>query len=292
MASIRNDHRRGASEIAVRVSRLFDLARPARRVSKAKYTRAIRRLEREICKLRPAMAPLGNVAADIVDLTVAAARECRDAEETFSVLVRAAGTVRAERARVPERVAQHLRDTVPDLRRPMVISYSSLVVAVLDAWPKRHLHVTVCESRPAYEGRRTAILLSERAASVKLITDAQAGIAVDACDSVVLGCDTVHSSGAVVNKTGSYLVALAARRAKRPVFVLGDSLKLSDRPLLAREHHSQRQVWRRPPPGVRVANVPFEVIPADCIDRIVLETGAYRPEDMTGVAMKARRDRR
>jgi ribose 1,5-bisphosphate isomerase len=291
IASIRNDHRHGASELAIRAAKVFDLARPASGVSKAQYMRTIRQLERELRGLRPAMAPVRNVAANIVGLTVAAAKECRSAEETFGVLVRTAKRVRAERARVPELVASYLHKVAPTIRHPLVISYSSLVVAVLRSWPKGRLHVTVCESRPAYEGRRTATLLNGRAASVSLITDAQAGLAFENCDSVIMGCDTVHASGAVVNKTGSYLIALAAQRAKRPVIVLGDTLKLSNRPLREGEDHPQHEVWRRPPRGVRIRNVSFEIVPADCIDHIVLETGAYPPTAMRDFAERARQGR-
>ena len=63
----------------------------------------------------------------------------------------------------------------------MVISYSSRVLNALGAKGRGGRRVTVCESRPALEGRRTARLLVGRVGSVTLITESQAGAAMKDC---------------------------------------------------------------------------------------------------------------
>jgi translation initiation factor eIF-2B subunit delta len=273
---IERDRRRGASELAAQMVDVLAYARPARGITRTRYVGALRRLVSGARRLRPTMVPIGNVAGRIFDEAAPAMQRCEEADEAYAVLAKATEQLRGHMSRMPQEVTRHLRKRYPRLRRPLLISYSSLVVKVLGAWPRR-MRVTVCESRPALEGRRTASLLRGRAASVAVITEAQAAIALDDCDSVVMGCDAIDAHGAVVNKTGSYLLALAAREAALPVVVLGDTLKLA--PSLPRrpEAHSPQDVWRNPPRGVTARNVCFERVPPACIDCIVLETGTYRP---------------
>ncbi len=48
---------------------------------------------------------------------------------------------------------------------------------------------------------------------------------VKECDAVVIGADTVTQDGSIVNKVGSLVVALAAKRYNTPLVVLVDKSK-------------------------------------------------------------------
>lgn len=85
--------------------------------------------------------------------------------------------------------------------------------------------VVVCESRPLFEGVTMARAL-QGAATVEVITDAQAAVFVQGVDAVLLGADCVHGEG-VDNKVGSHLLALAAASAGVPVYALADMGKVS-----------------------------------------------------------------
>lgn len=63
----------------------------------------------------------------------------------------------------------------------------------------------------------------------------QAGLFVGQADLVLLGADAV-SATAAVNKSGSYLLALAAQAAGVPVYVAADTSKLSPGPLFSLAH--------------------------------------------------------
>jgi translation initiation factor 2B subunit (eIF-2B alpha/beta/delta family) len=285
---IAHDRRSGANGLAERAAQVLAGARPARAVDVKAYVRAVEVLARRVEGLRPAMVPVGNVSRHIGAHFAARASTFASAAEAYAALNDIASATRARLRDIPDQVASAVCKRFPAIARPLVISYSSQVVVTVSALRRRPLHVTVCESRPALEGRRTAALLRGHA-RVTMITEAQAGRAVGTCDSVMLGCDAIDASGSIVNKSGSYLLALAGQRARKPVIVVGNSFKLRASALPASrgqtrslyndegERHPASQVWRNPPHGIRIENVAFETVPAECLDYIVLETGVYRP---------------
>ena len=61
----------------------------------------------------------------------------------------------------------------------------------------------------------TAQTLAAAGMRVTLLTDAEAGLFIPECAAVVVGADSILADGAVVNKAGTYLLALAAH-ANRP----------------------------------------------------------------------------
>ena len=133
------------------------------------------------------------------------------------------------------------------------------------------------------EGRRTATLLDELDARVTLITDAQIGLVMPDCDSVVLGCDAILFDGSVINKSGSFPLCVVAREWNHPVIVVGDTFKIGEHPKKPLESQPASQVWRGAPPGVAVRNTVFEVVPARLIDSVVLENGVFEPDQVRSV---------
>lgn len=275
LAGVVADRRSGASELVLRALSVFTLARPVARVSTARYRQAVRRLARRVCQARPAMAPIERVAKSLIDDFELKADGCKTAVEVYHELVWSVRRVENDFARLGERVAAHFLSRFGHIRRPIVISYSSRVIQTLDAMPRGKLHVTVCESRPALEGRRMAKRLAAHAGAVTLITEAQIGIFVGESDCVVLGCDAIHADGSIVNKSGSYVLALAGKAARKPVVVIGDSYRLGP-VAFSSENHPEQDVWRNPPRRVRPRNICFERVDAELLDYYVLETGVCR----------------
>jgi len=67
----------------------------------------------------------------------------------------------------------------------------------------------------------------------------QAALFVGQADVVLVGADAITEQGAV-NKTGTHLLALAARAAGVPMYAVADSGKLSPGPLAALAHPGGR----------------------------------------------------
>jgi translation initiation factor eIF-2B subunit delta len=289
LASIVEDRRSGASEMALRALRLFGAIQPAPGVSAARYLRATHRLGKRVQRARPTVASIEGVVARLMYELDAASSEFDTARAVQAEVRDISLRLRDELGDVARRVVRHFTQRFGRIRRPLVISYSSRVTQAIAAMRKPH--VTVCESRPALEGRRTAKLLRASSGSVTLITEAQIAIAMENCDGVVLGCDAIYPDGSIVNKAGSHLVALAADDRNLPVIVLGDTYKLTDARGGAYETHPKKQVWRGAPQGVGVQNVCFERVPGSLVGYIVMENGVFTGNKIRPVWDRAREKR-
>jgi translation initiation factor eIF-2B subunit delta len=278
--AIASDRKRGAAELAVRALRVFRHAKPARGISAAAYRRAVLRLGQRLARTRINMAPISGVMSVLIHDFLEATKESERSGIAYQALTGIVARIARDVEDAKEKAAGYYVSTFSRVQRPLVISYSSQVIRALTAAPRNTLRVTVCESRPAFEGRRTARLLLRVARSVTLITESQIMLAMERCDGAVLGCDAIYEDGSVLNKSGSHLIALAAKNNERPVIVMGDGYKLAERREHSLESHPDEEVWRRAARGVRIENVVFEDVPGRLMDFYVLESGVHRIREL------------
>ncbi|MCL6504912.1 MAG: NUDIX domain-containing protein [Pirellulales bacterium] len=153
----------------------------------------------------------------------------------------------------------------------LVHSFSDSVLHVLLQARSRLRRVFVCEARPLCEGRLTAVRLAEAGIPVTLITDAQAALVMPQVSRVLLGADALCADGSIVNKAGSTLLALAARRVARPVTVAAQEIKRTSMAEPPLESAPPSEVWPDAPAGVLVQNMYFERVPAELVTEVVTE---------------------
>lgn len=60
-----------------------------------------------------------------------------------------------------------------------------------------------------------------------LILDSAIGYVMEQVDFVMVGAEGVVESGGVINKVGSYTMAVCAKEMKKPFYVLTESFKFS-----------------------------------------------------------------
>jgi ribose 1,5-bisphosphate isomerase len=171
--------------------------------------------------------------------------------------------------------------------------HSSSVVAVLLAAKKkgRHFSVMATETRPLFQGRRTAAELAKAGIPVTLFVDSAARFAVKEADIMLLGADEMTSDGRIINKIGSELFSIIAGKYDVPVYACMDSWKLSPKSLVGLmdriEQRPSREVWDRPPKGVVVRNPAFEKILPELITGVISELGIYSPDVFVEEVRKA-----
>ena len=150
-------------------------------------------------------------------------------------------------------------------------------------------HVYVDETRPLLQGSRlTAWELAQLGIEHTLVVDA-AGPSVLArglADAVVVGADRIAANGDVINKIGTYPLALAAARAGIPFVVAapestidlaspsGEAVRIEVRDASEIVHIGQTEVA---PAGTVTLNLAFDVTPADLVTAIVTERRVIRP---------------
>ncbi|MFX1563521.1 MAG: ribose 1,5-bisphosphate isomerase [Promethearchaeota archaeon] len=146
--------------------------------------------------------------------------------------------------------------------------------------------VFVPETRPKFQGHISATWLDKVGISCSLITDNSIRYLIGRGDKVFVGADSVTANGAVVNKIGTSLLALAADEAKVDFFVAAESYKFSPLTMVGElieiEERDKFEVispeklasWKH----VDVRNPAFDVTPPEYIDAIISEKGIIPPQ--------------
>jgi len=134
------------------------------------------------------------------------------------------------------------------------------------------------ETRPLYQGRRTAKELSRAGIRTTLITDLEIGEFLKKSDAVFMGADALLKNGDVINKTGSAMIAELASNHRIPVYIIADSWKFSKRDVKI-EEREYKEVWKRASKDIKIKNLAFEKIPARYIAAIISELGILKPKD-------------
>jgi len=135
------------------------------------------------------------------------------------------------------------------------------------------------ETRPLFQGRRTAKELRKAGIKVTMFVDSASAIAIEKenkkdkvyANKVFIGADALLSNG-IINKVGSGLVSELAHIHKVPLYIIADSWKFSKNKVPI-ENRSLNEVWNKAPKSVKIKNPAFEFVPKKHITNIVSELG-------------------
>jgi len=160
---------------------------------------------------------------------------------------------------------------------------STVVDALIDAKKKgKKFKVYNTETRPLYQGRKTAKELSKAKIHVTNVVDAAVGVALEKAKVVMMGCDAILTNKkgnitGIVNKIGSGIYAELAKRRNIPVYILGNSWKIAPKHIDIEERQLD-EVWKRAPKGVKLKNPAFEIIDVKNVTGIISELGVLSPK--------------
>ncbi|VVB83585.1 Ribose 1,5-bisphosphate isomerase [uncultured archaeon] len=148
------------------------------------------------------------------------------------------------------------------------------------SWAKFEVYNT--ETRPLFQGRRTADELRKAGIKVTMFVDSASAIAMEKenrkdkvyVNKVFLGADALLHNG-IINKIGSGLISELAYSHKIPVYIIADSWKYS-RKKVPIENRSLNEIWNRAPKDIRIKNPAFEFVPKKYITGIVTELGIMK----------------
>ncbi|MGL4670601.1 MAG: S-methyl-5-thioribose-1-phosphate isomerase [Methanobacteriaceae archaeon] len=151
----------------------------------------------------------------------------------------------------------------------------------------KDINVICDETRPLGQGARLSVWEMQREnIPVKLIPDVASGYLMQQgkIDKIVIGADRV-AKGGIVNKIGSLLVALAAKRYNIPFYVAAPKstfdweININDTEI--EERGSEEVTYyggcRICPKGTEVVNPAFDIVPKDLITGIITEDGIIDP---------------
>ncbi len=172
--------------------------------------------------------------------------------------------------------------------------HSSTSTAILVELSKNNkdLKIVSTETRPKYQGRLTSKELVEAGIDVTMVVDSVASsFIVDdrylPVEAIIIGTDELLRNGIVINKVGSYQMALAAKNGNDDFYVATSLLKLDperDESLPEVEMREASEVWEEAPENLKIINPAFEWIPPDLITGYITEAGLLRSKELLSKA--------
>ncbi|HPQ79032.1 MAG TPA: translation initiation factor eIF-2B [Candidatus Dojkabacteria bacterium] len=171
--------------------------------------------------------------------------------------------------------------------------HSSTAVSLIKAIGKgdKDFEVVCTETRPRFQGRKTALSLLEAKIKTTLITDSAAesfviGRGSVPIDVVFIGCDQITSKGHAINKIGSWGISMAAYYAGKPVYVVTPLLKIDSNSFLESvkiEVRESREIWDDAPKDLHIFNPAFEIVDNVLITGYLTEFGLIHPTNVENI---------
>lgn len=151
----------------------------------------------------------------------------------------------------------------------------------------KDINVICDETRPRGQGARLSVWeMQQENIPVKLIPDVASGFLMSQgkIDKVVIGADRI-AKGGVVNKIGSFMVAMAAKQHDVPFYVAAPlstfdmDASIFDTIIEERDGDEVRYYGdaRICPEGTEVINPAFDITPSEFITGIITENGIIDP---------------
>ncbi len=272
----------------------------------------LRAAHRLLCASRPTAVNLSWA----VGRALAAAEACGPGDDLQDAVLDAALSIHAEQLAADERMGALGSDLLPDDGAVLTHCNTGALATggrgtalgvVRTAYERgKRLHVFVDETRPRLQGARlTTWELTRLGIPCTLIADGAAGLVLRSgrVTAVLVGADRIARNGDVVNKVGTYSLALAAREAGVPLYVVAPTSTIDpatptgdDVPIEERDASEVLLIGgvRIAPDGVAAFNPAFDVTPAHLVTAIVTERGIARPPyetslgELTGAAGPAK----
>ena len=148
-------------------------------------------------------------------------------------------------------------------------------------------HVYNTETRPLFQGRLTSTDLVKNGIKNTMVVDSEAAYLISdasgknySIDKVIIGCDAIGLSGSIINKVGSFGIALACFVSKIPLYISADLLKLDVTGEIPVESRDVKELWEKAPKGLEILNFAFDLVPAKYITGLITEFGVINPKDI------------
>tara|TARA_B100000949_G_scaffold215870_1_gene212379 strand:- start:1803 stop:2780 length:978 start_codon:yes stop_codon:yes gene_type:complete len=147
------------------------------------------------------------------------------------------------------------------------------------------IKIVCCETRPLFQGHKTAATLAKHGCDVTIIIDSAVRKFIDKIDRAVCGADAVAVNGALVNKIGTSQLAAIAHEARVKLMAAAETYKFYPDTMFGEltpiEERDATEVcseeYLKTYPNIKVRNPVFDVTPPENIDVIVTEKGIIPP---------------
>ncbi len=236
-------------------------------------------LAKKIIDSRPSMAPLINTIGYLIhDLEKLNKKNLEERINQFYV----------DRVEREKALSQAFRTFLTNKKitapKIMLISYSSTILNQLIENKDYNFEIYILESRPLLEGIRVAETLSSYF-KTNLIIDAAMGKFIDEIDLILIGVDSVLKDGSIINKIGTFPLAVLANERNINIYAVGDYFKYNLKSHFGKEviieekpikelysEESQKEL-------LKIHNYYFDITPPKYITGIISDLGILKMEE-------------
>ncbi len=272
----------GATRIAGSGVRCIEItARKSKAKSRAVFISELQELNEMLANARPTEPALRNaiksvllrvqIYEDFDTIKKYTVQVCRNYVKELKSMINKIADVGSNQIKEGDRILTHC--------------HSEHVIAILEIAKKqgKSFEVIVTETRPKYQGMITAKKLLKSGIKVTYCIDAAIGYIMKNVTKVLVGCDAILADGSIVNKVGTFPIALTASKFGVPVVVAGGTYKFDAQTILGHpepvEHRDPAEVVNlRQIPKATVINPAFDITPAEFVHSLVTEKGITKPE--------------
>lgn len=169
--------------------------------------------------------------------------------------------------------------------------HSSTVVSIFkQAYDDgRDFSVIVGETRPKYQGVKTAKELSSHGIPTTLVVDSAARLYIKKCDSVFVGSDAITASGNLINKIGTSSIAHFAYTYDVPFYSAAELYKFDSLTRwgimeLIEQRDPSEVLSGKKPPNLSIENPAFDLTLSRYITAYITEKGVIPPQSIVFLA--------
>lgn len=148
----------------------------------------------------------------------------------------------------------------------------------------KNFKVICTETRPTLQGRVTACELFKNGIDTTFIIDSAAASFISKADFIVVGADALTPEGNIINKIGTYGLAVLAHEVHKPFYIVSELLKFDSTTFYSVfegvEQRTPLEVWQNAPKGLDVRNPAFDVTPVKYIYGLICEKGIISPKNV------------
>ena len=287
LKELREDNTSGANEFIDKALEIIKLQLNLTEDSQKDIKKELIYLARQIINARPSMAPLINTVGYFInDLETINKKIIEERLALFYV----------EREKRKELLELNFQTFLEENKKSplklMLISYSSTVIDLLLKNKDLNFEIYVLESRPLFEGQRVAETLSTYY-KTHLIIDAAIGAFIDEIDLVLIGVDSILKDGSIINKIGTFPLAVLAKTKNINVYAVCDSYKynlkshfgysvlIAEKPI--KEVYNKEISYK----FLEVHNYYFDITPAKYISGIISDLGVLSTKEFIEIVKRS-----
>ncbi len=177
-------------------------------------------------------------------------------------------------------MAKHGKGLIPRGSKVFTHCHASSVMAVFKESRSNIKSAYCTESRPRYQGRITAKELIRMRIPTTMVVDSAVADYIKKVDAFFIGCDVITSTS-IINKVGSKMISILCDKYDIPLYVCTLSYKFDPESIsgFRREVEKReiKEVWDKPPKGLRIRNPAFDEVDFEGITGFVTELGVLPP---------------